>query len=100
MRCCFLEPHLWSGVEIKVNTGIETHIIQVPTVNFVIFPIVQTMTSDPLRKALYESYCYAVNNTASQCSILECNPNEFELPQLEGARLNRLLVPDGINTQF
>ena len=62
--------------------------IEVPTVNFVVFPVVQTLTSRPLRNALYESYCY-INNTVvnSASSISQVCPDEMmELPQFQSAK--------------
>ena len=59
--------------------------IEVPTVNFVVFPVVQTLTSRPLRNALYESYCY-INNTVvnSASSISQVCPEDImELPQFQ-----------------
>ena len=39
-----------------------------PTVNFVVFPVVQTLTSRPLRSALYRSYCYVNETVANSVS--------------------------------
>ena len=41
---------------------------EVPTVNFVLFPVVQTLTSRPLRNALYQSYCYVNETVANSVS--------------------------------
>ena len=51
-----------------------------PTVNFVVFPVVQTMTSRPLRNALYESYCYVNDTVANSASSIV---DEMELPQFQ-----------------
>ena len=62
--------------------------IEVPTVNFVVFPVVQTLTSRPLRNALYEYYCY-VNDTivSTTSSISQVHPDEMmELPQFQNAK--------------
>ena len=36
--------------------------------NFVVFPVVQTLTSRPLRSALYRSYCYVNETVANSVS--------------------------------
>ena len=36
--------------------------------NFVVFPVVQTLTSRPLRSALYQSYCYVNETVANSVS--------------------------------